>query len=275
MLPIGPFDPEAVREFERAGWNRAAAGYETSFATASRQFVEPLLDAAAVGAGDRVLDLCCGPGFAGAAAMARCATVAGLDFSPAMLAEARTRFPAIAFDRGDAEAPPYEDESFDAVISNFGIHHVPRPALALAGAHRVLRRGRKVAFSVWAAPDENVAWKLVFDAIGRFGDPRASSAPPPGGGFATQADCLRALDDAGFSNAGARLIRGTWHHQDGAALLSALQAGTARMAALIDAQYAGAMEAIVAGVDAAAAPWRDGAGIAVPIACIVAAGIRP
>ena len=97
-----PFDPDAVREFERAGWNRAAAGYENSFATATRQFIAPLLDAAAIGTGTRVLDLCCGPGFVGGAAMARRAIVTGLDFSPAMLAQARARFPTITFQHGDA-----------------------------------------------------------------------------------------------------------------------------------------------------------------------------
>ena len=45
------FDPEAVREFEREGWNRAARAYETSFATATRQFIQALLDAAGVGRG--------------------------------------------------------------------------------------------------------------------------------------------------------------------------------------------------------------------------------
>jgi len=66
-----PFDPDSVREFERAGWNRAAAAYEASFSTATRPFIDPLLDAAAIGAGQRVLDLCCGPGFVAAAAASR------------------------------------------------------------------------------------------------------------------------------------------------------------------------------------------------------------
>jgi SAM-dependent methyltransferase len=274
-----PFDPDAVREFERAGWNRAAAAYENSFATATRQFIEPLLDAAGIEAGASVLDLCCGPGFAGAAAMARGAIVTGLDFSTAMLAEARARFPTIAFDHGDAETPPYSDACFDAVVSNFGIHHVPRPALALAGVHRTLRPGGKFAFTIWAGHDENIAWKLVFDAVGRHGDPRASAAPPPGGGFGTAADCLRALEDAGFVRIDARLVRGTWRHQDAASLLAALRAGTARMAAMIDAQMDAAMPAILSDLEAAAAGWRipgpDRGHLAVPIACVVASGIRP
>ncbi len=269
-----PFDPEAVREFERAGWNCAAGVYEASFASATRQFIGPLLNAAAIGEGTGVLDLCCGPGFVGAAAHERGAVVSGLDFSPAMLAEARSRFPAIAFYHGDAEAPPFENAYFDAVVSNFGIHHVPRPALALSGAHRILRRGGAFAFTIWAGHDENIAWKLVFDAIRRFGDPRASGAPPPGGGFATGEDCLRALNDAGFSRTEACLVRGTWRHADAASLLAALRSGTARMAAMLEAQSDEAMPAIVSGLETTTAPWRDGDGIAVPIACVIATGIR-
>jgi SAM-dependent methyltransferase len=270
-----PFDPDAVREFERAGWNRAAACYEATFATASRQFIDKLLDAAAIAAGDRVLDLCCGPGFVAGEAAARGARASGLDFSPAMLAEAQTRFASIAFDHGDAEALPYEDGRFDAVVSNFGIHHVPQPALALAEAHRVLRPGGRFAFSIWAGHDVNIAWKLLFDVLGRHGDPRASAAPPPGGGFATAGDCSRAMEAAGFARIETQPARGMWRHRDAAELLGAFRAGTARMAAMIDAQSEAAMPAILSGLAAAVEPYRDGAGIAVPIACIISAGIRP
>jgi len=269
------FDPEAVREFELAGWNRAAAAYESAFATATRQFIAPLLDAASVGTGASVLDLCCGPGFVGAAAGERGASVSGLDFSTAMLAEAQARFPAIAFTRGDAEDPPFPDASFDAVVSNFGIHHVPRPALALSGVHRILRPGGHFAFTIWAGHDENVAWKLVFDAIGRFGDPAASKAPKPGGGLANGSDCLMALHAAGFAETRAHLVRGIWRHRDSASLLASLRAGTARMAAMISAQSPDAMPAILSALEASTAPWSYGEGIAVPIACVIAAGVRP
>ena len=247
------FDPDAVREFERAGWNRAAAAYEASFASATRQFIDPLLDAAAIETGAVVLDLCCGPGFVGGAAQTRGAMVTGYDFSVAMLEQARAQFPGITFDFGDAEALPYKDASFDAVVSNFGIHHVPRPALALAGVHRILRPGKKFAFSIWAGHEENIAWQLVFDAIRRHGDLSASAAPPPGGGFATATNCLAALQAAGF-------------------------AGTARMAAMIDAQTPAAMPAILAALETATAPFHgngpDGSELSVPIACYIASGIR-
>ena len=164
------FDPEAVRNFEHSRWERAAPSYEATFAGATTPFIDALLDAAGVGRGVPVLDIACGPGLAASRAATRGAMATGLIFSPAMLAIARARDGAIRFDEGDAEALPYTGDRFDAVVSNFGIHHVPRPALALREAHRVLRAGGRAAFSFWAEPSENVAWKLLFDAIARHGE---------------------------------------------------------------------------------------------------------
>jgi ubiquinone/menaquinone biosynthesis C-methylase UbiE len=191
-----------------------------------------------------------------------------------MLAVARDRHPGLTFDHGDAEALPYPDAGFDAMVSNFGIHHVPRPTLALREAHRVLRPGGRLAFTIWAVPAENVAWKLLFDAIGRCGDPAASAAPAPGGGFSTDAHCRAALQEAGFAEPTTRSERAVWRHADAAGLVAALRGGTARMAALIEAQDPAALPAIVADIAAAAAPYRDAGGLALPIAAIVASGVK-
>ena len=248
-------DAEAIRTFEHAGWERAADTYENAFATATRQFIPGLLDAADFSPGHSLLDIACGPGFVAATAAARGATARGLDFSAAMLRVARTWHPGVTFDPGDAEALPYPDNGFDAVVSNFGIHHVPRPVLALAEAHRVLRPGCRLAFTIWAAPVENIAWKLVFDAIRRHGDMTASHAPAPGGGFGTVADCSTALEQAGFSDIGTRRLTAVWRQADGHALLGALKSGTARMAALIEAQAPTTLPAIIADIDRAAAQY--------------------
>jgi SAM-dependent methyltransferase len=269
------FDPEAVRAFERSRWERAAAAYCSTFAGATQPFIDALLDAAHVGGGVRVLDIACGPGFVASHARMRGAAATGLDFSPAMLAVAMWRDRAIRFAEGDAEALPCADGEFDAVVSNFGIHHVPRPRLALSEAHRVLRAGGRVAFSFWAEPGENIAWKLLFDAIARHGDPAASQAPAPGGGFGTVAQCASALRQAGFAECTTELVRTTWRRADAQDLVAALQAGTARMAAMIDAQPVAAMPAILADIDENAARYRDAEGIAVPIAAVIAAGVKP
>jgi SAM-dependent methyltransferase len=266
------FDPEAVRSFELARWQQAASVYEASFATATQQFIDPLLDAAAIAPGTRLLDIACGPGIGTARAKLRGAAPRGLDFSPAMLAIARAREPAISFDQGDAEALPYPDHTFDAAVSNFGIHHVPRPALALREAHRVLRNGGYVAFSFWADPSDNIGWKLLFDAVARHGDPSASDAPAPGGGFRGAEQCAEALRAAGFTDCATQRVNATWHHADAGALVAALQAGTARMAAMIEAQPPTAMPAIIADIHAHASGYRTANGIAVPIAAVIATG---
>jgi hypothetical protein len=144
----------------------------------------------------------------------------------------------------------------------------------LAEAHRVLRAGGRVAFSFWAEPGENIAWKLLFDAVARHGDRGASPAPPPGGGFGTAQQCIDALREVGFTDCISQLVRATWRHDNATALVSALRAGTARMAAMIEAQPPASMPAIIADIERNAAPYRDARGIAVPIAAVIAAGVR-
>jgi SAM-dependent methyltransferase len=268
------FDPEAVRSFEYSRWQRAATAYVSTFANATGPFIDALLDAASVGHGMRMLDIACGPGFVASRAAMRGAGATGVDFSPAMLAVARSCKGAISFDQGDAEALPYADGKFDAVVSNFGIHHVPRPPLALREAHRVLRSGGRVAFSFWAGLNENIAWKLLSDAIARHGDPAVSRAPPPGGGFGTAAQCADALRDVDFVDCTTELVRATWHHAGARELVAALQSGTARMAATIKAQRPAALPAIIADIDRCAEPYRDAGGIAVPIAAVIASGLK-
>src|SRR6516225_7973699 len=101
------FDPQAVRAFEHAGWQQAAAHYATTFARATRGFVDALLDAAGLGAGMRMLDLACGPGVVTGAAAGRRAQPVGLDFSQAMVELACAGHPGIRFEEGDAEALPF------------------------------------------------------------------------------------------------------------------------------------------------------------------------
>ena len=103
-------------------------------------------------AGKRVLDIGCGTG-AHAAILARhfgCAP-AGVDASDGMLAQARAKLPDADLRLGTAERLPFEDESFDAALMVFVVHHVDRPR-AFAEARRVLvPRGRMLV--VTSNPD--------------------------------------------------------------------------------------------------------------------------
>ena len=94
-------DRDSFWEFERAGWERAAARYEECW-TDTVLFVSPLLDAVAVRRGLRLLDIACGPGYVSEAAAGRGAYPVGLDVAEAMIHRARRRCPGLSFVVGDA-----------------------------------------------------------------------------------------------------------------------------------------------------------------------------
>jgi ubiquinone/menaquinone biosynthesis C-methylase UbiE len=269
------FDPGAVRSFEHAGWQQAAAHYQATFAAATGEFAEALLDAAEIGAGISVLDLCCGTGLVAGVAAARGALASGLDFSPAMLAVARAAHPDLQFAEGDAESLPFPDASFDAVISNFGIHHLARPERAVAEAMRVLRPGGRLAGTTWAVPLENIAWGLMFDAIRLHGEMDAAKTPPSGGGLGSEASVLHLLREAGFVAPAAETLRAEWKLAQPGDLLAALRRGTVRTAAVIEAQRPAALLAIEAEIARRAAAYRRDGWYCLPIAAILGRGVKP
>ena len=90
---------DAFTEFEHEGWERVADKYDSVWASSTRQFIPPLLDAAEVSSGMSILDVGCGPGYVSAAAAERGATPTGLDFSKEMVAIAKKMFPHIEIGR--------------------------------------------------------------------------------------------------------------------------------------------------------------------------------
>src|SRR5207253_8819787 len=120
-----------------------------------------------------------------------------------------------------------------------------------------------LAFTSWAAPAENVAWKILFDAIAEHGDMSAAQAPPPGGSLRQSEDLLRVLDAAAFTKSQARRVRREWRFAAPADLLAGFHRGTVRTAALINAQSRSALPAIEAAIAHSTAPYRSGDGFAV------------
>jgi SAM-dependent methyltransferase len=115
---------------------------------------------------ERVLDLACGTGGVALRAARTGADVVGLDFSPDQLEKARAAADAeglsIRFDEGDAQALPYGDREFDAVISVFGVVFAHDHMRAAAELERVCR-GR-IAITAW--PHD--AWAEVGERVGRY-----------------------------------------------------------------------------------------------------------
>jgi trans-aconitate methyltransferase len=101
---------------------------------------QALIDLLAPQAGERVLDLGCGTGDVAAAITEKGARVVGVDASPAMIANARARFPTQDFRVADAADLGFENE-FDAVFSHAVLHWVTRAAHAVCGIARALKPG--------------------------------------------------------------------------------------------------------------------------------------
>src|SRR5437867_2719543 len=105
---------ESFARFEYDGWQRAADRYELAWSGLTRSFVPELLAAAGIAAGQRVLDVACGPGYVAESVRANGATPVGIDFSPVMIRLARARTPEIEFRVGDAQCLDLPDASFEA-----------------------------------------------------------------------------------------------------------------------------------------------------------------
>jgi len=224
----------ALREFELEGWQSAASSYD-GFAGATRLFVPALVQASGAKSGMRVLDVACGTGVAAKAVAETGAHVTGLDFSSAMLTMAQSLHPDLDFQTGDAEALPFAGASFDAVIANFGIHHVEHPERAIAQARRVLAPGGAFAFTVWGASEHNTAWRIILDAVKACG---RLDVPMPAGNDAqaTRENFSQLLTEAGFRGIRSELITRDWRLPPEADLVSIFETGTVRMATLLRGQ---------------------------------------
>jgi ubiquinone/menaquinone biosynthesis C-methylase UbiE len=99
----------------------------------------------------------------------RGAVLIGPDFSVEMIAIAKQWYPELQFQEGDAESLPFPSGFFDAVVMNFGMHHLDRPERAAVEAARVLCSGGKLAFTVWPAPSESIGHRIILSAIETYG----------------------------------------------------------------------------------------------------------
>jgi SAM-dependent methyltransferase len=145
---------ETFSQLEREGWQRNASDYDSVDLPATRQAFAPLLDSVGSLRGRHVLEVASGTGHLAADALARGATVVGVDVAPNMVALARERVPGAIFREGNAEALPFPDKQFDSVLCCFGLLHFAQPAHALREAARVLKPGGTVSFTVWCAPEQ-------------------------------------------------------------------------------------------------------------------------
>lgn len=270
-----PNQVQAFHDFEQAGWENAARAYHESWTQLTAQAVEPLLDAAHVARGMRVLDVATGPGHVAAAAAGRGADVIGVDFADAMLAQAREQYPHVRFEASDARTLPFPPLSFDAVVIAFGMLHFAHPEIALTEAYRVLHPSGRVAFSVWARPDKAVGFQIVYGAIERHGTLNVPlPSGPPFFRFSDHEQCRLVLREAGFVNPHVTEVPMTWRLPLPDGLFDAFYYGTARTGPLLRAQTPDALRAIRAAVRKALLHYARGDEIELPMPCVLASGVK-
>jgi SAM-dependent methyltransferase len=140
---------------------------------------ELLADVVNVQPNERVLDVACGNGNTSLAAARRFCEVTGIDYVPMLLEEGRKRVGAegltVDFREGDAENLPFEDASFDVVLSTLGVMFAPDQEKAAGELLRVCKPGGRIGMANWV-PDSYVG--DLFKTIGRYVPPPAGLKPP-------------------------------------------------------------------------------------------------
>lgn len=269
-------DVEAFRGFERDEHSRIAGSYHDLFAAVTDRAIAPLLDAANVGAGTRLIDVAAGPGRLAVAAAARGARATGCDLAPAMVALARKLNPGIRFDEASAEALPYGDGAFDAVTCAFGMGHFSDPERVAAEFARVLAPSGRVALSWWEGFARNRINGIFHETLANLNVSAPGVLPqgPPIDRFSDREAFAEFLRTAGFVDIGIAPVAFAYRLPDADALWALAMGSFARAASLIRAQTHEVQQRIRATVADAAAAHAAPDGLHIPIAFLVAAGTK-
>ncbi len=165
-------DMQSIKARQKATWESGDFGQVAKhIETIAQQF----MDRIELRPGMTVLDAACGTGNLAVIAARRGCSTFGLDIAANLVAQARERASResldIEFTEGDAEAMPYPDASFDAVVSMYGVMFAPRPERVASELQRVVKPGGLIALANWT-PD---------GFIGKMFAVFARHLPPPPG----------------------------------------------------------------------------------------------
>ncbi len=169
-------DLAAVKSRQRTAW---ASGNYAVIGTTLQIVGESLAEACDLRFDERVLDVAAGNGNATLAAARRGCKVTSTDYVDTLLTSgaerARAEHLEVKFQTADAEALPFADAAFDAVLSTFGVMFAPDQAKAAAEMARVCRPGGRIGMANWT-PDCMVG--QMFRILGRHLPPPAGVRPP-------------------------------------------------------------------------------------------------
>jgi len=203
-----------MSDSERGQVNKSAAQiYDEFFVPALfQEWTESVLTAANVTAGQTVLDVACGTGVLARAAHEKVGSagkVIGLDINDGMLNVARSSNTDIEWKQSAVEKLPFEDNTFDAVVSQFGMMFFENRTKAIQEMLRVVKAGQTVVIAVWGSLDETPGYTAMVDLLLRlFGEEAANGLRAPYN-LGDKAVLAQVMADAGVSNYDVNTIVGT------------------------------------------------------------------
>jgi SAM-dependent methyltransferase len=270
------FDPDAFNAFEAASWERQSATYDDFTGRVTSRFVEPLLDAAGVEEGTRVLDVATGPGYVARRAAARGASPVGVDIAPGMLEVAREASPELEFLEGAAEALPFPDDTFDAVVASFLVLHLGRPEQFASEAYRVLRLGGHVGLSMWDGPDRMRLIGVFIEALQEVGAQAPPEVPegPPLFRFSDERELATLLRGAGFEGVAVSTVAFSQPVGTADELWDGMLGGTVRLGITIRSMGEGERARLREAVGQRLAPYATDRGIELPVSAKLASGMK-
>lgn len=191
----------------------AANAYEALFVPALfGQWAPKVADAAQIQPGQRVLDVACGTGILAreiAARIGSAGRVVGIDPSHGMVAVAKQLAPAIEWREGVAESLPFPDQSFDAVVSQFGLMFFADRRQALREMVRVLTPGGRLAVAVWDSLDNIPAYASEVALLERMAGRQGADALRAPFVLGDRKDLAALFSEAGAASAQVATHRGT------------------------------------------------------------------
>jgi ubiquinone/menaquinone biosynthesis C-methylase UbiE len=169
-------DLAALKIRQQAAWS---SGNYAVVGTTLQIVGEQLCETMDLRAGSKVLDVAAGNGMVSLAAARRWCDVTSTDYVPALLECARARASAdglsIEFLEADAECLPFDDASYDVVLSTFGVMFTPNQAKAASELARVCKPGGRIGLANWT-PDGFIG--QVFKTLGKYLPPPAGARSP-------------------------------------------------------------------------------------------------
>src|SRR6476660_10609866 len=170
-------DLAAIKARQKAAWS---SGDYAIVGTTLQIVGEELCEALDLGGGSKVLDVAAGNGMVSLAAARRWCDVTSTDYVPALLECGRARASAdgfpIEFREADAEALPFDDATFDVVLSTFGVMFTPNQAQAASELARVCKPGGRIGLANWT-PEGFIG--QVFKTLGKYLPPPPAGAKSP------------------------------------------------------------------------------------------------